>query len=409
MGSRKTTNQIERINERTSQQRCDAPLLVILPLLTEAKRYMGGCPGEHFCEPVDYYDQNKKQYVSKTQALLSLLTEGKSIVTTHALFSLFTPEIKAEIKKQNYEVIIDEEVTTFKPLKISRQQKRELKKLEYLEIDPITKQVRWVGPEDDEEIGTNEYRMFKKEILSGNAFALDNESIFIIQIPADFFKIVDNYVILTYLFECSDLCAYFHLNNIKYTINKQNNDEVKKIKKKISSLVEIIDSPKAIQKISKNRRTHFSNNWWVSRKPSELKKIRDNVGDYLKRRRCTKEELLYACPKEISTSQEDITKKGRHVQLRGYKDCWIPFNSKATNEYSNKSVIIYMQNVYPNVNIDKYLKEKGELKTKEIEDERSLSVMLQCIWRTRIRKGQKIQVMFFSDRMREMFERWVNN
>lgn len=413
MGSGKTTGQIERINKRTWKDRLNNPLIVIVPLISEIERYAGnkdkgiepGCPQENFCEPESHYDTVDSKYCNKKESLLRLLADGRSIVTTHALFALFTPEIEAEIQRQNYEIIIDEETCTFIPLAIKRDVWIEINKLEYLYIDNTNK-VTWIGPRGDDYDG--KFLEVRDKILNGNVYMFEAGLLFIIQTPISFFKLVKKYTILTYMFECSDMATYFKMHGIKYQVDKQTIEEEMVLRKKYKELIEFIPAPRSIKREADKRNTNFSYNYWTSRKPEELKKIRQTLGSYFNSHGVLPSDFLYAVPKSISSPETDKDKKGKHVQIRGYKGCFIPYNSKATNKYKDKTVMLYMQNVYENINIQKYLTFSGFKKSKEDNDNYSLSVMLQCIFRTAIRENGNIKLMILSNRMRKLLDDWLN-
>lgn len=82
MGSRKTTDEIERIKARTPKERLETPLLIVVPLTSEVERYIRDCEGENLVEPTCYYSTYDSKYFSKSESLLGLLTRGHSIVTT---------------------------------------------------------------------------------------------------------------------------------------------------------------------------------------------------------------------------------------------------------------------------------------------------------------------------------------
>jgi hypothetical protein len=413
MGSSKTTNMINEINDKSFGSR---PLLVIVPLKTEIQRFIDSCPNERFCEPEAYYDYEEHKMVNKKENILSLLCNGRSIVTTHSLFNLFTLEIEAEIERQGYIIIIDEEIITIEPLQITTDERKLLfDDSKYASIDPITKRVYWCGPMHEDFKVNEDIRQYRDIILSNRviSFGEDNRFLFVLETPISFFSLSDTYIILTYMFESSDLCSFFKMYNIDYTIEYQDELEEYKMKEKFKNLISFIDPPKSIRDLALRRNTNFSSTHWDSSNVNTkfMVTLRDTLGKYLKRNNITTDELLYACKKNLSSQKFNKT-KGRHLTPKGYHGCWIPYNCKATNDYSGKTYIIYMHNVYRNVTVSKYLKSKigyGALteRTKLENEQYSLSVMLQCLWRTAIRDGKPIKVMIFSNRMKTLLCQWL--
>ena len=88
--------------------------------------------------------------------------------------------------------------------------------------------------------------------------------------------------------------------------------------------------------------------------------------------------------------------------MRGF----VPFNTRATNDYSNKKVLVYAVNSYLNPVIVQYVR-KHEVELNS--DTFALSCMLQWIWRSQIRNGKPIDIYIPSKRMRDLMVEWLYN
>ena len=73
----------------------------MVPLLTEVDRFTTALPNLNFRDPQPV--EGRKLHHLKT-----LVSEGRNIVTTHALFRMLDRDIYAKLKAQNYVLIIDE-------------------------------------------------------------------------------------------------------------------------------------------------------------------------------------------------------------------------------------------------------------------------------------------------------------
>ncbi|MEG2922077.1 MAG: hypothetical protein RR856_13665, partial [Acinetobacter sp.] len=89
-----------------------------------------------------------------------------------------------------------------------------------------------------------------------------------------------------------------------------------------------------------------------------------------------------------------------------YKDEWLAFNTKATNEYRDRSNLAYLLNLFPNPMVVKASAMKG-FPVKE--DIFALSEMVQWVWRSAIREGNPINIYVPSSRMRDLLERWLED
>ena len=103
---------------------------------------------------------------------------------------------------------------------------------------------------------------------------------------------------------------------------------------------------------------------------------------------------------------ENCKKKGETPKLAGkyYGTSFCPCNARATNAYQDKYHLAYLINVYCNPIIQGWFRENGG----EIDEERyALSQLLQWIWRSRIRKGEPIELYLPSERMRKLLQDWL--
>ena len=85
--------------------------------------------------------------------------------------------------------------------------------------------------------------------------------------------------------------------------------------------------------------------------------------------------------------------------------CFVPCTTRATNDYADRTVLIYLLNRYMKPEIEKYFLGHGVPIDKE---KFALSEMLQWIWRSAIRNGEPIKVFIPSSRMRNLLLDWLN-
>ena len=98
----------------------------------------------------------------------------------------------------------------------------------------------------------------------------------------------------------------------------------------------------------------------------------------------------------------DIKSSGKHIIINGKK---YVVNKRASNEYAQKTSVVYPVNRYINPGIKNFfLKHDVDVN----EDGFALSEMLQFIWRSAIRKGEEIYVYIPSVRMRNLLKQWIN-
>ena len=85
---------------------------------------------------------------------------------------------------------------------------------------------------------------------------------------------------------------------------------------------------------------------------------------------------------------------------------YIPCNARASNAYSNKTVMVHAYNRYPLLSVSKYLDAHNVVYSSEVF---ALNELLQWLWRSAIRNREPIHVAILSERMLKLFENWLGN
>lgn len=196
MGSGKTTAIINYINSNPTRK-----YIYIAPFLSEGERIKSHCSSLNFCAPSDLY--------SKTADLKNLISDGKNIVSTHALFKLIDNSIIDLLKSQDYVLIMDEVIDIVDIISISEKDRKLLFDSNFLEVDSNNK-LHWNVPSY-----TGKFNNIKQMAKTDKLFLFD-EKIIIWQFPVEAFEGFKDVYILTYLFSGSKLKSYFDTYNLKY-------------------------------------------------------------------------------------------------------------------------------------------------------------------------------------------------
>ena len=138
---------------------------------------------------------------------------------------------------------------------------------------------------------------------------------------------------------------------------------------------------------------------WFLRGENELqiKQLKNNVYNFFRHITNTpSNKNMWTCYKDY---------KGK-LKGKGYSKGWIPCNSRATNEFSDRTALAYCINKYINPYYKTFFSTKG---IEFDEDKYALSELLQWIWRSQIRNGQPIDLYIPSKRMRGLLIAFLNN
>ena len=192
------------------------------------------------------------------------------------------------------------------------------------------------------------------------------------------------------MFEGSQMSAYLKSYGVEYELIRFGNKP-----SQIKHLVTISDN-KFINEIG-TKTTALSSSQFKSNKKALCEQLSKNLDNYFRNHvKAKKSDRLWTSFKEA------------HSAIAGsrYKEEWLAFNTKATNEYKDKTNLAYLMNLYPNPMVVKASAMKG-FPVKE--DVFALSEMVQWIWRSAIREGNPINIYVPSSRMRSLLQRWLND
>jgi len=86
------------------------------------------------------------------------------------------------------------------------------------------------------------------------------------------------------------------------------------------------------------------------------------------------------------------------------EDNFIVFNKRASNDHAHVKQMAFLVNVHPHYSITTYLSSNG---IKLNKDKYATSELLQWVFRSRIRNGEKISLFIASRRMRDLYKAWA--
>jgi hypothetical protein len=402
MGSGKTSWAIQFMNSTP----CYKKFIYITPFLNEVERVLNSTERK-FAQP------ESKKGGTKLDNLKNLIVKGEDIVSTHALFQRMDNELIELIEMQGYTLILDEVMNVIDQVKISKDDLQLLLTAKTKTGDPvITIDEKGFVHWNDKEYVDGNFEHIRNLANTDNLMIYDNIAMYWL-FPVSAFKGFEEVFVLTYMFNGQIQRYYYDLFKLNYTYhsvaeNSENYELVaymplqQENRKYLKELINIYYSQPTdrtdLNKIgeknsafSKNQLTKLISN------PSQQKLLRDNgFNFYYNKLKVPSNEVMWTtflafekklCPKNLKKQFVEVT-------------------ARATNDYANKSTCIYFANRYMNPITKKFFTSKG---VKVDEDLFALSELLQWVFRSRIRKGQPINIYVPSKRMRTLLENYLNN
>lgn len=390
MGTGKTSWAIQMMAVALDLQK----FIFITPFLTEVERIKTALPQKNFKEPTSKNSKGKK-----LEGLKRLLANGDNIVSTHALFKRCDEEVIDLLKANDYILILDECMEVVEEVNIVEEDIKILFKSETI-IEDENKWIKWVGT-------NREYNGAFKDIMEScfnNNIYHYGDRFYLWTFPVNIFSTFSKVYILTYMFNGQLQKYYFDIFNTQYeykSVDKIGNKyELSEYKKDydmttISNLLHIYEGK--LNDIGNDKFTlSVSNMRKIKNKPVLLKVMKNNIYNYFRNVVNSKsEENMWTTFKEV----QNILKG------KGYTKGFVPCNSRATNEFKDRTTMAYIANRFTNPCIKQFFTANGV----EVDDDAvALSELVQWIFRSAIREGQEVNLYIPSERMRGLLKEWLN-
>lgn len=395
MGTGKSSAAIRYINENPQNR-----YIYITPYLDEAARIKKGCPNANFVEPSD---KIKEFGFRKHAHTMALIEEGRNIATTHQSFKRYTDETLEYIRQRDYVLIIDENVDV---LEVFDFHEDDLK----IAVDAgriIELESEFVLSDDDSYKGKALAEMFEL-LKSRRLLKLTDEKdkrAFYWTLPAELITSFKEVFILTYMFEGQSLYYFLKIHNLSYeSIGIARTDDGgyrfgdvgEYTPSYVPQLLEMIEVLEHDRLNSIGDEYYALSMTWYRRGGANVESMRKNLYNVFN-------NIWRDIPssKKLWGSFNDARNK---IKGKGYTNSFLNFNAKATNAYRERNCLAYPVNLFMNVGEKKFYEMNG---VEVDEDAYALSIMVQWIWRSEIRDGEKIRLYLPSRRMRDLLFAWV--
>lgn len=426
MGGGKSSYVIDYMNTNR-----DIQFMYVTPLNSEVDR---------ICENVGNIYKCDVEGVTKLEQLKSLVADGASVSITHELFKRFDKEMLDILSaKPNTCLIIDETLDCYSKIKVSRLNIQVLLDQGVIEVEQMPNGVFKVNAVKCLK-GLSQSDQLYKKIANREVFTNNMTDLLVTMLPSDIYICVDNVFILTYNFEGTDMSCYLKFKDCEYTtksvslINGKYTlvDYYENTGESYRHLINILDAPKMNAIGDKKGKGYpLSKGWYTGMvtKPKTLKILNNHCVNFFKNRVKTGvSDNMVALFKDSSGYEFIYTSEGDYAPYEDYsgkkvsssrwrdkvlsapfKDtrnniCEVSFNIRATNDYAHKVSCAFLIDVHFDQSIIGFFHHYNIVLD---SDKYALNTLLQWLWRSRIRKGEPINLYIPSRRMRTLLLRWL--
>ena len=395
--------------------------LVIVPTLKEIERLNKELPEFGFKEPSEKeHDKVKRKgHGKKFYDLGCLIEDGENIISTHALFSQMDRELYTKLREANYTLVIDEVIETVALYnRLTPKDRAILFAQNMVSVDPDTWRLVW----NDEKWADYTGRFDEiRRLCDTGALVVFRGQTLLWEFPAEFMACFKAVWLATYMFDASPFSAYlkaagFSFNRLTVSGDKPprlipweeaGNREAAEIKPKLRKLITVYEG--SANDIGKEEsRNHPMSSGWYDRQD------RDKTGA-LARLKASTENFFRNIAKTNSNVNGWSTFTDHRKTLAGHAYSrnsdregdsygFMPWNCRATNDYAKVEAMAYLCNIYYHPDVRAYFEALGVNVSNDLF---ALSALVQWVFRGRIRKDQPITLFIPSERMRDLFKRWL--
>lgn len=409
-GAGKTSYAIQMMNENINSL-----YIYVTPFLNEVERIRKSTVID-FYEPEQRYGKG-----SKANHVKSLVEEGRNIVMTHELFARLDEDTLFNIKQEGYTLIMDEVANVLDT--ISDVDKDDIRMLRDMNIIRIEEdgQIIWLD-------SLYQGRFNDLKVLSRNKnLFLHNNSIIFWTMPVNNFKSFEEVFILTYLFDGQIQKYYYEMKEIEYTKNsviKSEDGRYKLVEYDklleprgfVGSLLNVYEDYQSSTGRKSRLNTNYlskknnpvkalSKNWYSKADPQQIEQLRKNlISIFRTQNPVLNDELFWTTFKSYAPSLKNVKCKLNKKNDRS-KDNFLPFNTRATNGYADRTAAAFMINRFMNPNENQFFSYRGV----EVDEELlAVSDLIQFLFRGSIRNNKEMYCYIPSKRMRDLLNKWIN-
>ena len=408
MGSSKTNKIIEWIKNKPTEK-----FIYVIPNLSELEDSDNN-PSRilsiGFVTP-----ELSEEHKTKSDSLYSLLKQGANIACTQSLYKMLSKSHLELIKKHQYNVILDEELSLIDVYEqASTSDLVSLLNDGKVKINEEDGMVEWCA----NEVVTKPYldnkhkhHLFYKHITSEYIYAgrctvedgVYQKVIMVSQITKDLVACAKRIVVITYLFKGSILDAFLKIkgfNIVKF-------EDIGIIEPPLAEVVSRITLLPYEKQFSKFK---LNSTWWKNASKEDISAI----GKYIRRvadnHSDNKDLVMWTCPSGRVRSEAKsgtvnfVAPKGYLTDSNGNK-IWLGCSVRATNKYAHKKLAIHCFDRYPHTVIESYLEDYGVKIDREVF---AISELLQWLFRSNCRLPDgSVTLAIASKRMYDLYVDWT--
>ena len=152
----------------------------------------------------------------------------------------------------------------------------------------------------------------------------------------------------------------------------------------------------------------LSTTWFAEANSKDLNEVTNYIRNTCKVYGMTKDDVVWTVPKfravKVGNSSKNLIRPMGYSQNSDKETNWLAAQTRATNDYYDKKMMVHCYNRRPLVAVSSYLQDYGHPVDLKVF---ATSEILQWAWRGCIRDGKPMVLAIGSKRMYEYFIDWL--
>lgn len=371
----------------------DRPWLYLTPALAELVIRV---PKEAQRAAVDFFIPNEKED-TKSEQVLKALRNRENIACTHSLMLRFQREHIEALVIGGYNVVCDEELNLIQKFEIRAEDVDFLLKHNLIGFDPTDGRVSFLdkGMSLDARYGN-----VKQLADMGCLYAAKRSNkMLVTQISPELVDAANRFILLTYQYQGSIMQTFMKMHGYTDTaLNILLRFSVKDVKEGLRELIEFVETPsiKSVQE-----KYSLSKSWWdIASTEKDREAVVKAMRSAITKTKVDKKNVFYTLPKNRVVQSGKALVDTQHLKKENFLSC----STRSTCEYDYKELAIHAYALHPPVAVKSYLQDQGFTCS---DDTYALNMLIQWLFRGRIRNKEKMKVSILSRKMSALVKEWL--
>lgn len=408
----------------------DRRYIVVLPYNDEISRYAENIDAAMADSREVLYvvalDETEDRH-TKTSLFIEALEYADCIIITHKLFEDHLNENTLGLIKEGYwHLILDETINVFEEQggldtqDIECFQKDGIACVERLNdrvsrLVPVLEKYDWYMAQKRKEMRKTIIRKLRyKEFLIVDTKD-DQKDYYMYSLSPRLIDAFQSLTLLTYLYKGSEMDFWFKINGYDVEhleLFRDGDGHVTKEHagrysgKSFADRITVL-GPTGRGKQYGDGRCDLSNNQMkrITKASPELKSIKNSLRNFKLNQGFSVTDFMYTCRKDVVEREMLIDSKMKLYKPYVGEGNFLAFSARGINTWDDRHYIYYGVNVFQFPRVSLTIKALGYDYN---EEHFALSMMLQFVWRSAIRRpGEGVVIMVQSKRMRELLNKWL--